>query len=46
MFTHNPFAELSALVSPSVMQGYVVLMIILVVVGTKWRPPCLHCRSK
>jgi len=34
MFTHNPFAELSALVSPTMMQGYVVLMIILVVVGT------------
>lgn len=34
MFTHNPFAELSALVSPTLMQGYVVLMIILVVVGT------------
>jgi len=34
MFTHNPFAELSALVSPTVIQGYVVLMIILVIVGT------------
>ncbi len=34
MFTHNPFAELSALISPSVMQGYVVLMIIAVFVGT------------
>ena len=34
MFTHNPFAELSALVSPSVMQAYVVLMIILVAGGT------------
>ncbi len=34
MITHNPFAELSALVSPSVMQGYVILMVILVVAGT------------
>ncbi len=34
MFTDNPFAELSAYVSPSIMQGYVVLMVILVVVGT------------
>lgn len=34
MFAVNPFAELSALISPSVMQGYVVLMVILVVVGT------------
>ena len=34
MLTNNPFADLSALVSPAVMQGYVVLMIILVVVGT------------
>ena len=34
MFIHNPFAELSALISPSVMQAYVVLMIILVAVGT------------
>lgn len=31
---NNPFAEVSALVSPSVMQAYVVLMIILVVGGT------------
>ncbi len=34
MLTNNPFAELSALISPSVMQGYVVLMIVLVIVGT------------
>lgn len=34
MFTNNPFAELSALVSPTVMQGYVVLMILLVIGGT------------
>ena len=34
MFTTNPFAELSAAIAPAVMQGYVVLMIILVVAGT------------
>ena len=34
MITNNPFAELSAVISPSIMQGYVVLMVILVVVGT------------
>lgn len=34
MLTHNPFAELSATVAPAVMQGYVVLMIIAVIVGT------------
>ena len=34
MLTNNPFAELSALISPSVMQGYVVLMILLVIGGT------------
>ena len=34
MFTTNPFAELSAFISPSVMQTYVVVMIVLVVVGT------------
>jgi hypothetical protein len=34
MLTNNPFAELSAFVSPAAMQWYVVLMIILVVVGT------------
>ena len=34
MLTYNPFAELSAFISPVVMQGYVVLMVILVVVGT------------
>ncbi len=30
----NPFAELSTIISPSVMQAYVVLMILLVVGGT------------
>lgn len=37
MIANNPFAALaeqSALISPSVMQGYVILMVILVVVGT------------
>ena len=34
MFTRNPFAELSATISPAVMQTFVVIMIILVVVGT------------
>ena len=34
MFTSNPFAELSASVSPAVMQTYVVIMAILVVAGT------------
>jgi hypothetical protein len=34
MFTTNPFAGLSASLSPSVMQAYVVVMFILVVAGT------------
>jgi hypothetical protein len=34
MIANNPFAELSAVISPSIMQGYVILMVILVVVGT------------
>jgi hypothetical protein len=34
MFTSNPFAELSASVSPSVMQTYVVVMAVLVASGT------------
>ncbi len=34
MLTNNPFTEISAVISPSVMQGYVVLMILLVVGGT------------
>ena len=34
MFSRNPFAELSASISPAVMQTFVVVMIILVVVGT------------
>lgn len=34
MFTINPFAELSAFVPPAVMQGYVIVMAILVAAGT------------
>jgi uncharacterized membrane protein YkvI len=34
MFTSNPFAALSAIVAPSIMQTYLVIMILLVVVGT------------
>ena len=34
MLSTNPFAELSAVLSPDVMQGYVVLMVVLVIVGT------------
>ena len=34
MFTNNPFAALSDFLAPSVMQGYVVLMVLLVAAGT------------
>jgi len=34
MFTTNPFAELSASMSPAVMQGFVVVMVVLVAAGT------------
>ena len=34
MFADNPFSELSASISPIVMQSYVVVMIVLVVCGT------------
>ncbi len=34
MFTSNPFAELSAWLPPTIMQGYVVVMILLVAAGT------------
>lgn len=34
MITSNPFSELTASISPEVMQGYVVLMVLLVVGGT------------
>jgi len=34
MFMSNPFSELSELISPAVMQGYIILMFLLVVGGT------------
>jgi hypothetical protein len=34
MFTTNPFAALSASIPPAVMQGYVILMAVLVAAGT------------
>jgi hypothetical protein len=34
MFSTNPFAELSAVISPEIMQGYVILMVLLVIGGT------------
>ena len=34
MLMNNPFAELSAFISPAIMQGYVVVMILLVMGGT------------
>ncbi len=34
MFTTNPFAELAGFLSPAVMQGYVILMILAVAAGT------------
>lgn len=34
MFTNNPFAEIPASISPTVMQAYVIVMVILVVAGT------------
>lgn len=34
MFTSNPFATLSGSISPDMMQGYVILMILLVMGGT------------
>ncbi len=34
MLTSNPFAQLSATISPGVMQTYVILMLLLVVGGT------------
>jgi hypothetical protein len=34
MFTSNPFAGISALIPPAVMQAYVVLMVVLVAAGT------------
>ena len=43
MFTSNPFAELSASVSPAIIQAYVVLMALLVVGGTLF--DIIHKRS-
>ena len=43
MFTSNPFAELSAFIPPSVMQTYVVVMIVLVAAGTMY--DVLHKKS-
>jgi hypothetical protein len=34
MFTSNPFAELSASIPVNVMQGYIILMVLLVIGGT------------
>ncbi len=34
MFNINPFAELTALISPAIMQGYIILMAVLVFLGT------------
>jgi len=34
MMTTNPFSELSALISADIMQGYIILMFILVILGT------------
>lgn len=42
-FTTNPFAQLSALVPPAIMQSYVALMIFLVVAGTLF--DIIHKRS-
>jgi hypothetical protein len=43
MFTSNPFADLSASVSPSIIQAYVVVMALLVVGGTLF--DIIHKRS-
>lgn len=34
MFMNNPFSDLSGLISPEVMQGYIILMAVLVFLGT------------
>ena len=34
MFSTNPFAELAAVISPSIIQWYIVLMVIMVIGGT------------
>ena len=43
MLTNNPFAELSASISPAIMKGYVIAMVILVVAGTLF--DVLHKKS-
>lgn len=43
MFTANPFVPLSDFVSPGIMQGYVVLMVLAVAAGTVY--DMLHKRS-
>lgn len=43
MFTSNPFAELSASISPALMQTYVIVMVLLVAGGTVF--DILHKRS-
>jgi hypothetical protein len=43
MFSSNPFAELSAIISPAVMQTYIVVMIVLVAAGTIY--DVLHKKS-
>ena len=34
MIAQNPFAELSAMISPEIMQGYIILMVLAVIAGT------------
>lgn len=34
MFTTNPFNELALFLSPAILQGYIVLMVLAVVIGT------------
>ena len=34
MLSTNPFSELSTVISPDIMQGYVILMVLAVIVGT------------
>ena len=43
VFTYNPFAEMSAFIPPAVMQGYVILAVVAVFLGTVL--DMLHKRS-
>ena len=43
MFTNNPFAELSASISPAIMKTYIIVMVVLVVAGTLF--DIIHKRS-